>query len=201
MQTIEVTCGCTRVMREYGDRKFRCGCGRTASVSVYGANEYRATRCCYVDSKNVPCHYAVTHGVQLCRSHLDLVLRAYRTRHVEQALPSGKLLGFDRERLSEADKKAHELRPAKLRREVIEGGSMVYYLSMSPGLVKIGKTVNLVKRVSALYSRPERLLEVQRGYRQARLYQFEAKHSRYPSEMFDLARAAVNELSALGQAA
>ena len=153
---IEVTvrCGCTRVMRVDGRTpgRYRCGCG--AGVTLSGLPKFDATHCQVPRKGNricngrklpddivcEPCSITIA-SIGLSRPTIATRLaegKAYAEFHrIEQ----GKFDQFQ-------DEKRERAEAVRLRLDALKV-CVVYYVQLKPGIIKIGTSTDLDRRMDA----------------------------------------------------
>lgn len=193
MEPARATCGCGREMRVdalVGPLAFRCGCGARFNL-VAPQLDSKQDRCVYVASMS-RCKARRLSEVPVCKEHAAMIaaaadgtIRQFNQRQMD-------MLENPRESWEEtcrrnlpppppgySDRIKAELHARKLP------GSVVYYVRIRPGVIKIGVTINLDDRLKSMrMSAPGDLLAAEPGDRAIE----KARHAKFADFRMDCRR-------------
>lgn len=174
MEPATATCGCGRPMRVdalVGPLAFRCGCGARFNLVAPHFDKHEL-RCVYV-SGTQRCRDNRLPEVPVCKLHAEEIaaavegtLKEFKRKHdedddtpIETAEERLRKAGIRQEYRSREEIR-HDLHVKKLP------GSVVYYVRVRPGQIKIGTTINLDARLKSMrLSAPGDLLAAEPGER------------------------------------
>lgn len=188
MLEIDARCGCGRQMRLdalQGRGHLVCGCGARVYVNLPAAEYRQPGICTWVSRVGKSCPEPVyDRALSICESHLRLVVEyaaQHRMRLAARSVErrsSLRQLAADIE--SPPERQAAVLAASRLERErnnaaqqrrrleamVDAASSVVYYLRLREGVIKIGYSGNLETRISNLHVPDEAVLAAEPGGRE-----------------------------------
>lgn len=193
MEPAKATCGCGREMRVdamVGPLAFRCGCGARFNLHAPQLDTKR-DRCVFVASMS-RCRAVRLPDVPVCQEHAAMIAAAADGTIRQFNQRQADLLDSPAEPWSEVIKR--NLPPPapgysdRVRADIHARklpGSVVYYVRIRPGVIKIGVTINLDDRLKAMrMSAPGDLLAAEPGDRAVE----KARHAKFADFRMDCRR-------------
>lgn len=184
IEALIITCRCTRKMVESIARPgvWRCGCGCVVTVQRESTS---SDLCALRDTAGRPCRLPRhDEALELCLGH-GRRIAAQVLGVPDEAEKLGRAKGMDEyqnERRAVLEEQERKLQEARARRLAMRDppAHVVYYVRLQPGVIKIGTSEQLARRMYGLrIRRDEDVLAAEPGsYKEEALRHFQFKHLR-----------------------